>query len=79
MTEFWYKANSLRSEEVEVKIDYCGCCHSVVHQQDNDFGLSHLPIVPVHEIIGQVIPKGDAVDTLDVGARVGIGLLESLN
>jgi propanol-preferring alcohol dehydrogenase len=39
-----------RGEEVLVRVDACGVCHSDVHQVD--WGARHLPIVPGHEIAG---------------------------
>ena len=37
-----------------------------------------MPIVPGHEIVGQIDQVGSGVDTVAVGARVGIGWLASV-
>lgn len=74
VSEFLYEPMALGANEVEVEIECCGVCHSDVHQHHNDWGTAHYPMVLGHEIIGRVIAKGDLVDSLDIGARVGIGV-----
>ena len=73
LKEFSYDAGPLKANEVEVKITHCGICHSDIHLIDNDWGSSHYPFIPGHEIIGTVAAKGDAVRGLEIGQRVGIG------
>lgn len=74
VSAFSYEPKALGANEVELEIECCGVCHSDVHQQHNDWGTAHYPIVLGHEIIGRVTAKGAAVDDLDVGARVGVGV-----
>jgi alcohol/geraniol dehydrogenase (NADP+) len=40
---------------------------------DNDWGISRFPLVPGHEIIGDVVACGEQVRHISPGARVGIG------
>lgn len=64
------------ADEVLVKVDACGVCHSDLHIAEGDW--THLlriikrPLIPGHEVVGHVIEKGDAVTELQVGDRVGV-------
>lgn len=70
-----YDAGELAPEAVEVKVDYCGVCHSDLSMIDNEWGFSQYPLVPGHEVIGRVSALGAAAENkgLKVGQRVGIG------
>lgn len=70
---FSYEMGELGSEQVDVKVINCGICHSDLNMINNDWGMTAYPIVPGHEIIGEVIATGDAVKKLKVGDKVGIG------
>ena len=61
------------SHEVLIEILYCGVCHSDIHQVRDEWGGSHYPIVPGHEIVGRVIKTGDDVIKWKVGDNVGVG------
>ncbi|MGZ4905002.1 MAG: NAD(P)-dependent alcohol dehydrogenase [Halobacteriota archaeon] len=73
LQRFDYELKTLSPYEVEVKISHCGICHSDIDLIDNDWGSSHYPLVPGHEIIGTVAARGERVDSLRIGQRVGIG------
>ncbi|ACZ78256.1 Alcohol dehydrogenase GroES domain protein [Dickeya parazeae Ech586] len=64
-----------RPDDVEIDILYCGVCHSDLHTARNDWGWSSYPIVPGHEIIGQVVAVGEHVTRFKVGDRVGVGCM----
>ena len=66
---------SLREEDVEIDISYCGICHSDVHQARNEWGGSIFPMVPGHEIAGVVSAVGANVERFSVGDRVGVGCM----
>lgn len=70
-----YPGRPLRPLDVEVAVTHCGICHSDVHLVDNDWGLSAFPLVPGHEVVGEVIRVGSAVTQLRLGQRVGVGFL----
>jgi uncharacterized zinc-type alcohol dehydrogenase-like protein len=53
-----------RANDVVVQILYCGVCHSDLHHVQNDWGRATYPLVPGHEIIGQVIAVGAGVSRL---------------
>ncbi|QQR91676.1 MAG: NAD(P)-dependent alcohol dehydrogenase [Myxococcales bacterium] len=70
---FEYEPGELRPEQVEIKVHSCGLCHSDISIADNEWGFSQYPVVPGHEVIGEVIARGDHVKHLDIGAIVGLG------
>tara|TARA_B100000497_G_scaffold109742_1_gene128666 strand:- start:391 stop:1395 length:1005 start_codon:yes stop_codon:yes gene_type:complete len=72
---FNYKLGDLGAEQVDVKIHYCGLCHSDLSMINNDWRNTQFPLVPGHEIVGEVIAAGSAVKNVKVGEKVGIGWL----
>lgn len=59
--------------DVVIDIQYCGICHSDVHQARDEWGMSIFPMVPGHEIAGKVIKVGSSVTKYKVGDSVGVG------
>ena len=70
---FDYELRELGPHEIDIKVSHCGVYHSDVHLIDNDWNISHYPLVPGHEIIGAVGATGVEVKSLSIGQRVGIG------
>ncbi|OFC69074.1 NAD(P)-dependent alcohol dehydrogenase [Alteromonas confluentis] len=65
----------LNADDVQFDILYCGICHSDLHQIKNDFGGSHFPMVPGHEIVGRVTAVGSDVTQFKVGDLAGVGCI----
>ncbi|MBI6120221.1 NAD(P)-dependent alcohol dehydrogenase [Salegentibacter maritimus] len=61
--------------DVKIEIDYCGVCHSDIHQVRNDWKNSVYPVVPGHEIIGRVTQVGENVNNFKEGDLVGVGCM----
>jgi uncharacterized zinc-type alcohol dehydrogenase-like protein len=61
------------SKDVKIDIEFCGVCHTDIHQSKNDWDISNYPIVPGHEIIGKVSALGSDVKHLKIGQRVAVG------
>jgi uncharacterized zinc-type alcohol dehydrogenase-like protein len=74
---FTYELDELGSEDIDVKVLYCGICHSDMSMMNNEWGLTQYPIVPGHEIVGEVLVVGSSVKNIKVGDNVGIGWLSS--
>jgi alcohol dehydrogenase, propanol-preferring len=71
-----------RSNEILIKIEACGVCHSQLHGIEGDWkelGIPPmLPTVPGHEIVGRVEEIGKDVSKFRIGDKAGISpLLES--
>ncbi|MGC2635753.1 MAG: NAD(P)-dependent alcohol dehydrogenase [Acidobacteriaceae bacterium] len=73
LLSFKYDPGDLRPQDIEVQITHCGVCHSDISLIDNDWGISHYPFIPGHEIVGKVSKVGAVVAHLAAGDRVGIG------
>jgi uncharacterized zinc-type alcohol dehydrogenase-like protein len=63
----------LDAAQVEIAISHCGICHTDLHLINNDWGITHYPMVPGHEIVGNITRLGRAVKSLHEGQRVGVG------
>lgn len=70
---FEYDPGPLRPNEVEIDVQYCGICHSDLSMIDNEWGMTRYPIVPGHEVVGQIAQVGAQVRQLHVGQTVGLG------
>jgi uncharacterized zinc-type alcohol dehydrogenase-like protein len=59
--------------DVEIRILYCGVCHSDIHTARNEWGRTNYPVVPGHEIVGTVTRTGEKVTRFKEGDTVGVG------
>jgi len=62
----------LKPHEVRLQVSACGVCRTDLHVVDGELAAPALPLIPGHEIVGRVIERGKAVDTVEIGARVGV-------
>ena len=64
------------ADEVLIEVEVCGVCHSDLHVADGDWtqlaGIVKKPLILGHEIVGRVVERGPAVQSVQVGERVGI-------
>jgi propanol-preferring alcohol dehydrogenase len=64
------------AQEVLIKVEACGVCHSDLHVADGDWPqivpITKRPLILGHEIAGRVVEQGAAVEHLEVGDRVGV-------
>lgn len=72
---FRFERRPPRPDDVVIAIKYCGVCHSDIHQARDEWGGSKYPMVPGHEIIGEVLKVGSTVTKFKVGDRAAIGCL----
>ncbi|GAB0104180.1 NAD(P)-dependent alcohol dehydrogenase [Nocardia sp. JMUB6875] len=63
----------LGPKDVLIEVKFAGICHSDIHTARNEWGGTHYPLVPGHEITGIVAAIGNAVTAHAVGDRVGVG------
>jgi len=59
--------------QVRFKMEFCGICHSDCFTCDDLFGKNQWPVVPGHELAGEVIEIGEGVTKVKVGDKVGVG------
>jgi propanol-preferring alcohol dehydrogenase len=63
--------------QVLLRVLACGVCRTDLHILDGELTEARLPVVPGHEIVGEVVSVGDRVDAISPGTRVGIPWLAS--
>src|SRR5664279_1143340 len=60
------------ANEVLIKINVCGVCHTDLHVVEGELPNIALPIIPGHEIVGTVAECGEGATRFKLGDRVGI-------
>ncbi len=75
LAPFKFERREPREHDVMIEILYCGVCHSDIHQVRDEWGSSIYPMVPGHEIVGQVTRVGSQVTKFKVGDLAGVGCL----
>jgi len=55
-----------------IRVRACGVCRTDLHVVDGDLTEPKLPIVPGHQIVGEVAELGEGVSGFAVGDRVGV-------
>jgi propanol-preferring alcohol dehydrogenase len=59
-------------EQIVIRVLACGVCRTDLHLIDGELPNPKQPLIPGHEIIGEVIEKGASVDRFKIGDRVGV-------
>jgi propanol-preferring alcohol dehydrogenase len=62
-------------DELLVRVHACGICRTDLHVVEGELAVRQSPIVPGHQIVGQVEKMGDDVRDFSQGDRVGIAWL----
>src|SRR5580658_9732688 len=78
MTPYTVQRRSPRPQDVQIKILYCGVCHSDLHTVRNEWKEvmpTAYPCVPGHEIVGRVVKVGSAVKHLKEGDIAAVGCM----
>jgi alcohol dehydrogenase, propanol-preferring len=58
--------------QVLIAVRACAVCRTDLHVVDGELPNPKLPLVPGHEIIGNVVERGESVDRFAIGDRVGV-------
>ena len=75
LAPFSFERRELGPKDILIDIEYCGICHSDIHQARNEWGGSIFPMVPGHEIVGRVSQIGSEVSQFKMGDAAGVGCL----
>jgi uncharacterized zinc-type alcohol dehydrogenase-like protein len=71
LTPATIERRDLRDHDVDVRVAYCGVCHTDLHALDDPNG--GFPLVPGHEFVGEVVAVGDSVVDFAPGDQVAVG------
>jgi propanol-preferring alcohol dehydrogenase len=61
-----------QSGQVLLRVRACGVCRTDLHVVDGDLTEPTLPVIPGHEVVGEIAELGGGVTGFDVGDRVGV-------
>jgi uncharacterized zinc-type alcohol dehydrogenase-like protein len=70
---FEFERRDVGARDVLIEIQYCGVCHSDIHQARGEWGDEIFPMVPGHEIVGRVARVGSEVTRFKEGDTAGVG------
>jgi alcohol dehydrogenase, propanol-preferring len=59
-------------DEILIRIQACAVCRTDLHVCDGDLADPKLPLIPGHEIVGEIIECGAGVHNLEPGINVGV-------
>ena len=62
----------INDDQVLIKVNACGVCHTDLHIVDEELTEPKLPLIIGHEIIGDVVKTGSNVKKFRVGDKVGV-------
>ena len=75
LAPFDIERRELREHDVLIDILFSGVCHSDLHQARDEWGGSIYPMVPGHEIVGEIIKTGSHVTKFTAGDTAGVGVM----
>jgi propanol-preferring alcohol dehydrogenase len=58
--------------EVAVRVRACGVCRTDLHVVDGELPDPKLPLIPGHQVVGEVVAGGEGAERFGVGERIGI-------
>lgn len=73
LAPFNFNRREVGPHDVLIEIQFCGVCHSDLHQIRDEWGGAIYPMVPGHEIVGKISKIGAAVKKFKVGDLAGVG------
>jgi alcohol dehydrogenase, propanol-preferring len=58
--------------QVRIRVRACGVCRTDLHIVDGELPDPRLPLIPGHQVVGEVVECGTEVESLEPGQRVGV-------
>ncbi|MES2393434.1 MAG: NAD(P)-dependent alcohol dehydrogenase [Acidobacteriota bacterium] len=75
LSPFHFDRRDPNPNDVVLDIDFCGICHSDIHQVRDEWKNAIYPMVPGHEIVGRVTAVGSAVTKFKPGDLAAVGVM----
>ena len=72
---FEFSRHSMGENDILIEILFAGICHSDIHSARSEWRDGIYPMVPGHEIAGQVVAVGSKVKKFKVGDYAGVGCM----
>lgn len=75
VSPFHFSRRATGENDVRLKVLYCGICHSDLNHVtlgDDGYFSADYPVVPGHEIVGEVTEVGSNVQDFEVGDKIGV-------
>jgi uncharacterized zinc-type alcohol dehydrogenase-like protein len=73
LTPYSFARRAPHDHDILIDIQYCGICHTDIHQTRDEWGASTFPMVPGHEITGFVRDVGAKANKYRIGDKVAVG------
>jgi propanol-preferring alcohol dehydrogenase len=64
-------------EQVLIRVRACGVCRTDLHVIEGELPPLKSPLVPGHQIVGEIVANGERASKYAIGARVGVAWLHS--
>jgi alcohol dehydrogenase, propanol-preferring len=65
------------ASQLLIKVHVCGICRTDLHVVEGDLELKKLPIIPGHQVVGEIKECGAEVTDFKPGDRVGVAWLQA--
>ena len=75
LVPFDLERRDVGERDVLIDVAFCGVCHSDIHQARDEWGGALFPMVPGHEIVGEVAQVGRRVERFRAGDLAGVGCM----
>ncbi|EEF37425.1 probable cinnamyl alcohol dehydrogenase [Ricinus communis] len=75
LSPYSFNLRKTGAEDVVLKVLFSGVDHTDLHQVRGEIGYTNYPLVPGHEVVGEVVELGQEVRKFEVGDIVGIGCI----
>jgi alcohol dehydrogenase (NADP+) len=75
LTAIRFERREAGPSDVVIRLLWCGVCHSDLHMSENDWGFTPFPLVPGHEMVGEVLQVGADVKKLRPGDTAAVGCM----
>ncbi|XP_050205633.1 probable cinnamyl alcohol dehydrogenase [Mercurialis annua] len=73
LSPYSFNLRKTGAEDVVLKVLYSGVDHTDLHQVREELSHTNYPLVPGHEIVGEVVEMGQEVGKFKIGDIVGVG------
>ena len=64
-------------DDILIKVSVCGVCHTELDEIEGRTPPPQLPVIPGHQVVGEVVQMGRKVKEFSIGDRVGVAWISS--